>query len=70
MHKHKPDVPLFHFHSVHLAGFSATEFDSLICVSLFHGLPLLSREREREQMQIGMSVRVMNMQVTDGKKKW
>ena len=66
LHLHKPDgscITLW-FHSTRLTGFSQTDDYDLDSACPLPLGGLLSRE----QMQIGMSVRVMNMQVTDGKK--
>ena len=67
LHLHKPDaccITLW-FHSTRLTGFSQTDDYDLDSACPLPLGGLLSRE----QMQIGMSVRVMNMQVTAGKKK-
>ena len=64
---HKPDagcITLW-FHSTRLTGFSQTDDYDLDSACPLPLGGLLSRE----QMQIGMSVRVMNMQVTDARQK-
>ena len=69
LHLHKPDASCITlwFHSTRLTGFSQTDDYDLVPSLSACSLPL-GGLLSREQMQIGMSVRVMNMQVTDGKK--